>query len=112
MSRPSHKTAHVPCPNGATSWGACDKAARIAIGQCSAMIEETRQCPHWGVDKVDDRPYCGQHLPSIFRAADESKREQARRDELAGRVDAYLAKTHQVGHVCGDFCEFSSIALF
>lgn len=74
-----------------TSWGACDKAARVAIGQCVSMIAEDRQCGNWGIDKVNDRPYCGQHLNSVFLAADAARREAARKEDIDQRVDTYMA---------------------
>ena len=55
----AHK-GHPVCEH--SSKAACDKARKIAIGQCSAMLDELRQCPHWGIDRVDDRAYCGQHI--------------------------------------------------
>jgi hypothetical protein len=76
-----------------TSWGACDKAARIAIGQCVSMIDEDRQCSNWGVDRVDDRAYCGQHLRAVFLAADTERRETARKADVMARIDAYMAWT-------------------
>lgn len=102
----AHK-GHPACEY--TSKAACEKARRIAIGQCRAMLDEDRQCPHWGVDTVDGRSYCGQHIGSIFRAAIESERfakERARVDHL---IDEYLARTGQTAHVCGPRCEFSSV---
>lgn len=86
----SHK-GHPTCEW--TSKAACDKAARIAIGQCVSMIEEDRQCAHWGIGKVDDRPYCGQHLNSVFLAADQAARAAARAADINRRIDIYLAWT-------------------
>jgi hypothetical protein len=100
----SHK-GHPTCEFN--SKAACEKARRTAIGQCVSMIEETRQCPHWGVDQVEGRAYCGQHLGSVFRAADEAKRTAATRAAMIERIDAFMVKTGQVPHVCGERCEFS-----
>lgn len=75
-----------------TSKATCDKAARIAIGQCSAMIDEDRPCAHWGIGTVEDKPYCGQHLNGVFLAADKAKREIARKAEVDARIDAYMAR--------------------
>lgn len=91
MARPRHAAVHTPCPNGVASWGACDKAARVALGQCISMIEEDRQCANWGIDKVSDRPYCGQHLHSVFLAADAARREAVRKADINSRIDAYMA---------------------
>jgi uncharacterized protein (UPF0212 family) len=85
--------AHKGHPTGCdfTSKAACEKARRIAIGQCVSMVAEDRQCIFWGIDKVDDRPYCGQHLNSVYLAADEARRNLARRTEINGRIDTYIA---------------------
>jgi hypothetical protein len=69
------------------------EAFRAEMGRCSEMIEETRECPHWGIEKVNDRAYCGQHVRAVFLAADAARREAARRAEVDGRIDAYLAWT-------------------
>lgn len=74
-----------------TSKAACEKARRIAIGQCSAMLEETRQCPNWGVDRVDDRAYCGQHIGTVYRVADEARRTAEKREAMNARIDRALA---------------------
>jgi hypothetical protein len=91
------------------SKAACEKARRIAIGQCRAMLDENRQCPNWGIGEVDEKGYCGQHLPSIFRAADEARRVAAEKARVDALIDAYLLKTGQSPHVCGDHCAYSSI---
>lgn len=102
--------AHKGHPNCEyKSKAACDKARRIAIGQCVAMIDESRQCPHWGVDKVEDRPYCGQHIGTVYRAADEAVRTAARRQAMNERIDAFMASSGQVPHVCGERCEYSQV---
>ena len=105
----AHK-GHPVCEH--SSKAACDKARKIAIGQCSAMLDELRQCPHWGIDRVDDRAYCGQHIGSVYRAADEARRMLARRRQLNDLIDGYLARHGLTAHACGDHCEYSSIVLF
>jgi hypothetical protein len=70
---------------------ACEKARRIAIGQCASMLDEARQCPHWGIDTVEGAAYCGQHLSAVYLAADKARREKTRRDEMFARIDAALA---------------------
>lgn len=86
--RQGHK-GHPICEYG--SKAACDRAARIAMGQCSSMLGEDRQCPHWGLDKVDDRPYCGQHLTAVYLAADKRRREVAIREAQDARIDRFIA---------------------
>lgn len=93
MSRPRHNQVHDPCPNGATSWGACGLATRIAIGQCVSMLDEDRQCDHWGVDRVEGKAYCGQHINSVYLAADKARRDAEQAAEIAARVDAFMAWT-------------------
>ena len=105
----SHKGHPTGCEF--TSKAACEKARRVAIGQCSSMLDENRQCDHWGVDKVEDRPYCGQHLNSVAFATANAKLQQRIRDEVNSRIDAYLAKNGIQPHVCGSHCEFSAIPL-
>jgi hypothetical protein len=102
----SHK-GHPVCEY--SSKAACEKARRITIGQCRAMLDEDRQCPNWGIDTLDGRGYCGQHLPGLFRAADEARRLAAIRDAMNERIDAFMVKTGQTPHVCGDHCVFSQV---
>jgi hypothetical protein len=83
----AHKN-HPVCEH--TSKAACERARRVAIGQCSSMIDEARQCPHWGVDTVDGKGYCGQHVNSVYLAADRAKRDVARKAEMDGRIDRAL----------------------
>ena len=84
----AHK-GHLICDF--TSKAACEKGRRIAIGQCSSMLDEDRQCPNWGVDRVEDRPYCGQHIASVYLAADKASREARRKAEMNARADAAIA---------------------
>jgi hypothetical protein len=55
------------------------------------MKDTGEECSHWGVEKVDERAYCGQHLRVMFLAADEHRRAAAKRAELDGRISTYLA---------------------
>lgn len=73
-----------------SSKATCDKAARIAIGQCTSMIEEDRQCDHWGIDKVEGRPYCGVHIATVYLAADRAKRDREYRAAMDARIDRAL----------------------
>lgn len=102
----AHKN-HPTCEY--TSKSACEKARRIAIGQCVSMISEEKQCPHWGTDTVDGRGYCGQHIGSVYRAADEASRAAQRKTRVDLLIDTYLEKTGQVAHICGDHCAYSSL---
>lgn len=83
----AHK-GHLVCEHN--SKAACDKARRIAIGQCSTMVAEDKPCPHWGIDKVNDRPYCGLHVRAIFLAADAARRQDEYRKLLTARIDRSL----------------------
>ena len=76
-----------------SSKAACEKARRVAIGQCAAMLDEARQCELWGIDTVEGSAYCGQHLNSVYLAADRRRREDARRTEQNARIDAYIEWT-------------------
>jgi hypothetical protein len=77
-----------------TSKAACEKARRIAIGQCVAMLDEDHQCSHWGTDTVDGRGYCGQHIGTVVRAADEAVRSATKKAEMNQRIDRAL-KWHE-----------------
>lgn len=65
-------------------------AFRAEMGKCSSMIEETKECPNWGVEKVDDRAYCGQHVRAVFLAADKHRREVLAREAADARIDYAL----------------------
>jgi len=72
---------------------ACDLARKVALGQCSEMIEakgEPHPCPHWAVEKVADKGYCGQHLGSVIRAEFERDRTERLREELNARIAEYI----------------------
>lgn len=104
--RRGHK-GHPDCEY--TSRAACERARRIAIGQCVSMLDENRQCPNWGVDTVDGRGYCGQHVGTVYRVADERRRAATAKEAMDARIDDYLSRTGQTAHVCGPRCRFSSI---
>ena len=92
MAGSKSRRGHKGDPNCEfTSKAACEKARRIAIGQCVSMIDEGHQCGHWGIDRVDDRAYCGQHLNSVYLAADNARREAARKEAMSRRIDEALA---------------------
>ena len=76
------------------------------------MLDEDRQCPHWGTDTVDGRGYCGQHVGTVYRAADEAKRAAGERQRMNDLIDSYMTRQGATPHVCGNHCEFSSIVLF
>lgn len=94
--RPLHKAVHAPCPNGATSWDACDKAAQEARGRCSALTKEAEECSNWSIDEHDGRGYCGQHYASAVQRELDRERKEVKRVELDDRITAYLAwrETH------------------
>lgn len=74
-----------------TSKAACEKARRIAIGQCISMLDEDRQCPNWGTDTVDGKGYCGQHIGTVYRAADEAARRALEKARVNALIDRSLA---------------------
>lgn len=103
----AHK-GHSDCPY--TSKAKCEKARREAIGPCIALLDDgQRECPHLGTDTVDGKAYCGQHVEGPYRAAKERERKQLLIDAMNQRIDAYLERTGQVAHECGDHCRFSSL---
>jgi len=67
------------------------EAFRAEMGKCSSLLDEDRACPHWGVEKVDGRAYCGQHVGSVYRAADEARRDAARKSASLALIDRALA---------------------
>jgi hypothetical protein len=84
----AHKN-HPECPH--TSKKACEAATRLEMGHCVAMTGEDKQCDNWGLERVDDRAYCGQHANSVYLKADNERRAVARKAELDTRITAYLA---------------------
>jgi hypothetical protein len=97
----THSHGGVVCEHSTKK--ACDLARKIALGQCSEMIEakgEPYPCAHWAVEKVGERGYCGQHIASVIRAEDERQRKTRLRAELDGRIDDYMAwrKAHPSVH--------------
>lgn len=67
------------------------EAFRAEMGKCSAMIEEDKPCEHWGVDRVDGKAYCGQHINSVYLAADVAQRKAIEKAEWRRREDRYIA---------------------
>ena len=84
-----HQDQHPGCPYRSKT--ACERARRGALGQCVSMISEDKQCKNLGVDAVEGRAFCGQHIMSVFLEADRRRRAQARADEMNARIDAYIA---------------------
>lgn len=91
MAREPHKKVHPDCPNGATTWAACDRAALEARGRCVALTEKATECSNWATDEYDGRGYCGVHYGSRVNAALEEARVARRREEMSIRIDAALA---------------------
>lgn len=83
----AHK-GHPGCPF--TSKAKCEAARREAIGHCIAMLDENRQCPNWGTDTVDGRAYCGQHIRTVYLAANDAKRRAVAKAELDRMIDEAL----------------------
>lgn len=72
-----------------TSKAACERARREELGPCIAMLSEDRQCNHLATDKVDGRGYCGQHISSVYLAADNAARLAVKRAAVDARIDRY-----------------------
>jgi len=88
----SHLHGGVVCEHPTRK--ACDLARKVAMGQCSEMIEaknEPYPCKNWAVDKVADRGYCGQHIAAVIRAEYERIRRETAQAEITARIDLYLA---------------------
>jgi len=87
-----HRHAGTPCPHKTKA--SCKLARRVAIGQCVAMVVRKRAdplpCGNWGIDRVNDQPYCGQHLNSILLEADRSYRDRGHREAVARDIDAFM----------------------
>lgn len=100
MRRPAHKIAHAECPFGATDWATCEKAQKVAMGQCVALTEKETQCTNWAVGRVNDRPHCGQHYASVMEKDRRARIAAERAETLNRTIDAYLALSGQEAHDC------------
>lgn len=88
----SHSHGGVVC--GHATLKACNLARQIELGQCSEMIEkrgEPYPCPHWAVEQVAGRGYCGMHVGSVIRAEDERQRKAKIRAGMDSDIGRYLA---------------------
>lgn len=91
MARPAHAKAHADCPNGVTSWDACDRAVRERMGPCQASTEKGEPCSNLAASVYGDLGYCGQHYGSVVERSKRQEKERAHRDALLVRIDAALA---------------------
>jgi hypothetical protein len=89
----SHK-GHPECIF--TTKKGCEANKRLEMGKCVAMTGESSQCDNWGIDRVEDKAYCGQHINSVLLKADNDRRAAKKRAELDGRIDLYLM--HRAAH--------------
>lgn len=74
-----------------TTKRACELAAKVEMGKCAAMTDKGEECSHWGIDRVEERPYCGQHINSVLLKADNDRRAATKRAELDERITGYMA---------------------
>jgi hypothetical protein len=95
-ARKAHKAVHDPCPHGATSWAACEQAAKEARGRCTALTERESECTNWATDEHEGKGYCGQHYGSRVNASLDAARKARKAAEQVERIEAYLA--WKVGH--------------
>ena len=85
------------------------EAQRAELGKCRALKEDGEPCAHWATERVGEVPYCGQHAGGFARRAMEQARAAEKREALNASIDAYLARSGQVPHLCGDHCPYSSV---
>ena len=88
----SHSHAGVICDHPTKK--ACAAARRVAMGQCTEMIDSKSDpypCTNWAVDKVAGRGYCGQHIAKIVRLENDRQRQVAAKADLERRIDLFLA---------------------
>ena len=88
----AHKHLGVPCPHPTKK--ACELARHAELGSCQQMIDSKNEpypCTNWAVDRIDGRGYCGQHIASVARAADEQVRQTKVRAEMNAHIDRYIA---------------------
>lgn len=88
MMRSPHKVGHPECPHA--SWAACDKAAKVAWGQCKAIVgeKEPEPCSRWA---VSTEGWCWQHYVSEKDRVIREDRIAIARAEQAARIDEYIA---------------------
>ena len=70
---------------------ACNEAKRLEMGKCVSMTGENDQCDNWGIERIEDRAYCGQHVTSVYLKADRERRAAAQKERLDAKVTTYLA---------------------
>jgi hypothetical protein len=73
------------------SKSACERARREALGPCVELTGSGESCSHLGIERVEERSYCGQHLNSVLLEADRSRRAAQRKAELDERIDRFMA---------------------
>lgn len=90
MPRPQHKTAHAPCPNGATNWADCDLAVAHQWGHCKALVDgkpDPHECTRWAVAEAG---WCGQHYAGETERILSEARAAKHRADVTARIDAYI----------------------
>lgn len=66
---------------------------RAEMGRCSAMTESANECGNWGIERVNDRAFCGQHLTSVLLQADRERRIAERKAKVDAAITRSLAWT-------------------
>jgi hypothetical protein len=86
----AHK-GHPGCPHN--SKAACETARKIAVGQCSELVgdKDPHPCTRWGVDLIDGRPFCGQHITAKAIEAASLAARQAKQAAINARIEQYIA---------------------
>ena len=92
--RPSHKSAHSPCPRGQTSWADCDVSYERRFGHCRAVVGryEPAACARWA---FEDGGYCTQHHVSRVEAEKSAARAAIVKTDLDERITAYIAMSQK-----------------
>lgn len=94
-ARKPHKQAHDPCPHGATTWGACEKAEKEARGRCTAVTEAGDDCKNWAADLFEERGYCGNHYASAVNRALKQRKMEAHQAALRVGIEEHQAFTRE-----------------
>lgn len=93
MARPKHSIGHPDCPH--KTWGACDQAAKEAMGKCVALTgdKEPEPCRNWATSMIDDRGYCGKHAGSVLNRKLIAERASLRAADLNARIDHFIEQS-------------------
>lgn len=92
----SHSHGGVVCEHGTKK--ACLAARRLAMGKCTAQIEdrnEPRSCDNWATDTLAEKGYCGQHYASAANKAIARRNRQIAIDRTSKEIHHYMAWSGQ-----------------